>query len=109
MDSSHHKLTQPHKEVRGKGGGIFVVRGRRIVGAPILDKHVPSPGPEGLVGLSHEVWWGDVRSGWGGACSTRGRRVRPSCKGRVRCARASTGRCFLMGGEGTTVRQLSGR
>jgi len=27
----------------------------------------------------------------------------------VRCARASTGRCFLIGGEGTFVRQLSGR
>jgi len=27
----------------------------------------------------------------------------------VRCARASTGRCFLIGGEGTFVCQLRGR
>jgi len=47
--------------------------------------------------------------GGGGACSIRGRRVRPSPRGRVRCARASTGRCFLIGGEGTFVRQLRGR
>jgi len=47
--------------------------------------------------------------GEGGACSTRGRGVRPSCKERVRCARASMGSCFLIGGEGTSVRQLSGR
>jgi len=39
----------------------------------------------------------------------RGRGVRHSCKGRVRCARASTGRCFLIGGEGTFLRQLRGR
>jgi len=47
--------------------------------------------------------------GGGGACSTRGKRVRPSCRGRVRGARASTGRSFLIGREGTFVRQLRGR
>jgi len=47
--------------------------------------------------------------GGGGACKTSGRRVRPSCRGRVRCARESTGRCFLMGGEGAFVFQLKGR
>jgi len=35
--------------------------------------------------------------------------VRPSCSGIVRCARASIGRCFLRGGEGTLVRQSRGR
>jgi len=35
--------------------------------------------------------------------------VRPCCWGRVRWARASTGRCFLRGGEGILVRQLRGR
>jgi len=40
---------------------------------------------------------------------TRGRRERPSCSGMVRCARASTRRCFLIGGEGTWVRQSRGR
>jgi len=45
----------------------------------------------------------------GGACKTSRRRVRPSCRGRVRSARASTGRCFLMGGEGGSVLQLKGR
>jgi len=47
--------------------------------------------------------------GWGGVCKTSGRRVRPSCRGRVRWARASTGRCFLIGGEGAFVFQLRGR
>jgi len=47
--------------------------------------------------------------GGGGACNISGKHVRPSCRGRVRCARASTGRCFLIGGEGTSVCQLSGR
>jgi len=45
----------------------------------------------------------------GGACRPSGRRLRPSCRGRVRCARASTGRCFLKGGEGVLVFQLRGR
>ena len=45
----------------------------------------------------------------GGACKTSGRRVRPSCGGRVRWARASTGRCFLKGGERIVVFQLRGR
>jgi len=66
MDCSRQKLTQPHKGVWGKGGGVFVVWGRGVVGDPVLDEHVPSMGPEGLVGFSHEVWWGDVCSGWGG-------------------------------------------
>ena len=47
--------------------------------------------------------------GGGGACWTSGRRVRPSCRGRVKCARASTGRCFVIGGEGVLVFQLRGR
>jgi len=47
--------------------------------------------------------------GGSGQCSIRGRHVRPSCRGRVRCARASKGRCFLIRGEGTFVRQLRGR
>jgi len=66
MDSSRHKLTQPHKGVWGKGGGVFLVWGRGVVSDPVLDEHVPSTGPEGLVGFSHEFWWGDVRSGWRG-------------------------------------------
>ena len=63
MDSSRHKLAQPHKGGWGKGGGVFVVRGRGIVGDPVLDEHVPSAGPEGLVGFSHEIWRGNVCSG----------------------------------------------
>ena len=45
----------------------------------------------------------------GGVCRTSGMRVRPSCRGRVRCARASTGRCFPKGGEGVLDFQLKGR
>ena len=47
--------------------------------------------------------------GGGRVCSIRGRRESPSCSAVVRCARASTGRCFLTGGEGTLVRQSRGR
>ena len=35
--------------------------------------------------------------------------MRPSWRGRVRCARASTGRSFLYGGEGSFVSQSRGR
>jgi len=63
MDSSRHKLSQPHKGVWGDGGGVFVVRGRGIVSDPILEEHVPSAGLEGLVGFSLEIWWGNVLSG----------------------------------------------
>jgi len=45
---------------------------------------------------------------WGGR-RTRGKRVRPSWRGQVRWARASTGKCFLIGGNGTGVRQARGR
>jgi len=65
VDPSCHKLPQSHKGVRGEGGGVFVVRGRGVVGSPVLDEHVPSAGPEGQVGLSHEVRWRNVRFEWG--------------------------------------------
>jgi len=44
-----------------------------------------------------------------GACMTTGWPVRLSWRGRVRCARVSIGRCFLIGGEGVFVLQLRGR
>jgi len=66
MDSSSHKLAQPHKGVWGEAGGVLVVPVRRIIGAPLLDKHVPGVGSEGLVGSSHKICWRDVRPGWGG-------------------------------------------
>jgi len=66
MDSARHKLPQPHKGVWGERGGVFVVRGRGVVGGLVLDAHVPSTGPEDLVGFSQEIWRGNVRSGWGG-------------------------------------------
>ena len=47
--------------------------------------------------------------GGGGAWSTKGRRERPSMRRTTRCARASIGRCFLMGGVGTAERQSRGR
>jgi len=63
MDSPRHRLPQPHKGVWGEGGGIFVVRGRGVVGGPVLDEHVPTAGPESLIGFSHEIWRVNVRSG----------------------------------------------
>ena len=40
-----------------------------------------------------------------GAWSTMGRRERPPMRGMTRCAMASMGRCFLMGGVGTLEHQ----
>jgi len=109
MDSPYHELLQTQKGVWGEGAGVSIVRGRGGVGGPVVEGHVPSAGPEGLVGLSHELGGGRLVPGGGGVCRMRGKRVRPSCRGRVRCARASTGRCFLKGREGTVVRQSRGR
>ena len=47
--------------------------------------------------------------GGGGIFNTRAKRERPSLSGMVRWASASSGRCLRMGGEGTGVRQFSGR
>jgi len=44
-----------------------------------------------------------------GAWRTRGKQVRPHCRGCVRCAKASIGRCFLVGGDGMDLRQSRGR
>jgi len=66
MDSPRHKLAQPHKGVRGKGRGVFLVWGPRIIGDPVLDEHVPSTGSEGLVGFSLEVGRGISVPGGGG-------------------------------------------
>ena len=47
--------------------------------------------------------------GGGGIFNTKGKRERPSLSGMVRWASASIGRYLRMGGEGTGVRQFSGR
>ena len=47
--------------------------------------------------------------GGGRGWRTRGRRERPSMRGTTRCARATMGRCFLMGGVGTDELQSRGR
>jgi len=52
--------------VWGEGGGVLVVPERGVVGGPVLEEHVPSAGSERPVGSSHELWWGNVHSGWGG-------------------------------------------
>ena len=72
LDPPCQKLLQPHKAVWGEGGGVFVVRGCGIVGSQVLDEHVPSVGPEGLVGPPHEVWWRNIRSRWGGGRVVQG-------------------------------------
>ena len=45
----------------------------------------------------------------GGAWRTRGRHERPPMRGMTRCAMASMGRCFLIGGVGTAEHQSRGR
>ena len=47
--------------------------------------------------------------GGGGAWRTMGRRESPPMRGMTRCAIASMGRCFLMGGLGVAERQSRGR
>jgi len=64
---------------------VFAVRGRGGVGGQVLEEYVPSAVSEGPVGLFHEIWERDFRSGWGGGvCKTRVKLVGPSCRGRVR-------------------------
>ena len=65
VDPSCHKLSQPYEGVVGERGGVFLVRVRGVVGSPVLGEHVLSAGPEGLVGLPHEVWRRNLRSAWG--------------------------------------------
>ena len=103
-----HKPPQAHHGVRGEGGGVLVVWGSGRVGAPVSQRHVPSPVPKGPVGFSHEFGRGNFVPGGGGASRPRGRHVRASCRGRGRCGSALTGRYLLIGCEGTPVRQLRG-
>jgi len=65
MDSSCHKLPQAHKGVGGDGVGVVVVRGRGVFIGPVLEEHEPSSGLKCQVGLSHEVWRGNIGA-WGG-------------------------------------------
>jgi len=46
---------------------VLIVRGCRIVIDPVLGKHISGADSEGLVGLPHEVWGGNVRAWWGGS------------------------------------------
>ena len=68
MDSSCHKLPQAHKGVGGEGGGVVVVRGRGVFIGPVLEEHESGSGPKRPVGLSHEVWGGNI-------CAWRGEGV----------------------------------
>ena len=68
----------------GEGGGVLIVWGSGHIGGQVLEEHVPSAGPEGLIGFFHKLGGGMSVPGRGGACSTRGKLVRPSCRGRVR-------------------------
>jgi len=110
VDAPCHELPQTHKRVRGEGRGELVIRGCGGVSGRVLEEHVSGAGTKGLESLSHELGGGGCgfRVG-GGACRMRGRRVRPSCRGRVHCAKGSTRRCFLSGGEGILVPQSRGR
>ena len=103
------KLRTAHRRVRGQAVGVGVVWGGGEGGRPVFEQHVPGPGTQELVGTCHEWDGGMLLPAVRGACRTRGNRVKPSCRGRVRWARASSSRYFLMRGEGTAVRQSSGR
>jgi len=84
VDPPCHKLLQSYKRVWGEGGGLFVIRGSGCIGGLVLEEHVPGTVPECPVCSSHEHRGRDLCRGRGGTCRTSGKRVRPSCKGRVR-------------------------
>ena len=77
---------------------MFVLRGHGGVGGSVLEEDVHSAGVKGLVGLSHVLGAGMFVPGGREECRTRGRCLRPSCRGGLRYTRPSTGRCFLSGG-----------
>jgi len=89
--------------------GEVVLRDCGGIGDPVSEEDISGAGAQGLVHSFHELGGGDIHPGGGGAWRTRGRPVRPCCRRRVRCARASTGRFFLKGGKGMFVFQLRGR
>ena len=60
VNSPAHKLPKAHKEVWGKAGGVFVVGGGGGVSGPVFDQQVSRPGPQGVVGMCHELGWRDV-------------------------------------------------
>ena len=65
VDPSPHKFPQAHEGVGGVGGRVIVIQRPGVFFGPVLEEHVPSPGSQRLVGLSHEIWRGDVRLRWG--------------------------------------------
>jgi len=67
MDSSCHKLPQPHEGMGGEGGGVVVVRRCGVFFGPILEEPKPSSGSSGQVGFLQEVWRGNVRARGGGS------------------------------------------
>ena len=54
-------LVPSRGEGRGRGG--IIVWGCGVIGGPVLEEHVTSATPKGLVGSFDEFRWGDVRSG----------------------------------------------
>ena len=62
VDPTCHELPQAHEGLWGEGGGVLVVWGSGRIGGLVLEEHVPSAGPEGLVGLFHELGGRDVYS-----------------------------------------------
>jgi len=67
VDPPCHALPQFYKRVWGHRGGEHVVRGCGGVSGPVLEGHVSSADPKGLVGLARELRRGDVHSRWGGS------------------------------------------
>jgi len=45
VDSTRHEFPQAHEGMGAEGGGVVVVRGCSVFSGPVLEKHVPSPGP----------------------------------------------------------------
>ena len=90
-------------------GGVLIVGSGRCVGDPFSEHNVPGPGVQGMVGACHELGGRMLSPAGRGAWRPSGKRVRPSWRGRVRWNSASTGKCFLIRGNGTGVRQSSER
>ena len=92
-----------------QAAGVCVIVRGGVEGIPFLHHEEAGAHLQDLVGACHEERGGIFSPGGGGSFRTKGKRERPSLSGIVRWGSASIGRCLRMGGEGTGVRQFSGR
>ena len=109
MEASCNELVQAHKGVGVEAAGVSVVVGGGVEGVPFTYHEELGADLQGLVSARHKEGGGIFSPGGSGIFNTKGKRERRSLRGIVWWAIASIGRCLRIGGEGTGVRQFSGR